>query len=385
MSVCPVQRFGLIAVLAALVTAASGISRADDLDRVRAQQEVEAQKVFEDVKDSLAQARKLERTQPAEAARLLRKCLGSVENDTTLTEQQRTALVRQLRNAVRDMGDAARTKAARDTEGARFADQRPQRAPAPGAKPSDAAKTARDLYEASKGRQAENAKLKAAKDAGYAAAVRGTDEAAVPTDKALVFAPSYAYRAAQRGKQQLTDKEKALIKALSAIISVDYAKKTFREVIDDLADRSGQAIILDQDSLKEAMVEYDDPVTLKVRVTMRTALKKILADRGLTYVLKDGTIQVVTPQKARETLVARAYPVGDLASSLDMRFPPLLRRVQMLQNVAQIIDLIQNSIDPSSWQANGGPGTITFYEPTMSLVIRQTAEMHYQLGGYLSH
>ncbi len=385
MSACSTRPLCCGAFTVALVVASAGIVRADDLDRVRAQQEVAAQKAYEDVKTALTEARKIERTQPTEAARLLKKCLHSVEDDSSLSDAQRTALTRQLRNAVRDLEETARANATRDAATVRSTVRRPQSDPARASDPSDAAKTARDLYDAGKARQGEVAKLKAAKDAGYSAAVRGTDEAAVPTDKALVFAPSYAYRAAQRGKQQLTDKEKSLLKALSTPMSVDYAKKSFRDVIDDLADKTGQAIILDQDSLKEANVEYDDPVTFKSKkVTLRTVLKKILADRGLTYVIKEGTIQVMTPQKARETLVARTYPVGDLATSFDMRFPPLLRRVQMLQNVAQIIDLIQNSIEPSSWQANGGPGTISFYEPTMSLVIRQTAEMHYQLGGYLS-
>jgi len=30
---------------------------------------------------------------------------------------------------------------------------------------------------------------------------------------------------------------------------------------------------------------------------------------------------------------------------------------------------------------NGGPGSIVFQEATMSLVIRASTEMHYQLGG----
>jgi hypothetical protein len=382
MSVCPSRRFASAFVVALIL---ASVGRAQDLDRARAQQEVAVQKVYEDVKSALAEARKIERTQPAEAMRLLQKWVKNVQDDSALSESQRSALTRQLRNAVRDMEETARANPTRDADTTRSAVRRPQTDPARSSDASDAAKTARDLYNAGKAQQGEAAKLKAAKDAGYGAAVRGTDEAAVPTDKAVVFAPSYAYRAALRGKQHLTDKEKSLLKALSSTMSVDYAKKSFREVIDDLADKTGQAIILDQDSLKEAMVEYDDPVTFKSnKVTFRTVLKKILADRGLTYVIKEGTIQAVTPQKARESLVARSYPVGDLATSLDMRFPPLLRRVQMLQNVAQLIDLIQNSIEPSSWQINGGPGTISFYEPTMSLVIRQTAEMHYQLGGYLS-
>jgi len=372
-----------------LILAAPGIGRGDEFDRARGEQEVAAQKVFEEMKTTLAEARRLERTRPAEAVRLLKNSLASIEDDSVLTEPQRTALLRQLRGALRDAEETVRVQQDRDQAARLAADKRKREQrgtdQARPADPATSGSAAKDLYDAAKSRVAESSKIKAAKEAGFGAALRSNEEAAIPTDKAMVFATSYAYRAALRGKQQLTDKEKSLLKTLNSVMSVDYAKKAFRDVIDDLNERTGQAIILSDESLKEAMVEYDDPVTFKAKkVTVRTILKKVLADRGLTYILKDGTIQVVTPQKARETLVARSYPVGDLASSLDMRFPPLLRRLQMLQNVAQLVDLIQNSIEPSSWQANGGPGTISFYEPTMSLVIRQTAEMHYQLGGALS-
>jgi hypothetical protein len=366
--------------------AGAGSGRADEFDRARGEQEVAAQKIFEEVKTTLTEARRLEPTKPAEAVRLLKKCLASIEEDAVLTDPQRTALTRQLRSAVRDMTEAVRAQQDRDAQAGRLAAERRQRGTGQerSSDSNSTASTAKDLYDAAKSRVADTAKLKAAKEAGFSAAIRSNDEAAIPTDKAMVFASSYAYRAALRGKQQLTTKEKSLLKALNSVMSVDYSKKAFRDAIDDLSERTGQAIILDQDSLKEAMVEYDDPVTFKAKkVTVRTILKKVLADRGLTYIIKDGTIQVITPQKARETLVARSYPVGDLATSLDMRFPPLVRRLQMLQNVAQLIDLIQNSVEPSSWQANGGTGTISFYEPTMSLVVRQTAEMHYQLGGAL--
>ena len=53
----------------------------------------------------------------------------------------------------------------------------------------------------------------------------------------------------------------------------------------------------------------------------------------------------------------------------------------MLSNVAGLIQTIQNAIDPTLWSNNGGPGSITFYEPTRSLIIRAPAEMHYMFGG----
>jgi hypothetical protein len=378
--------FGSLVILLCLTAGLilAGSARADEFDQFRARQEIAVQKLFEEVKNTLAEARRLERSNPAEAARVLRKCLALVEDETALSEQQRTGLQRQLRTRLRDLETAARAKTVDDLQAKRLVTEKPQREPEGQVNPNSLASKAKEAYDAARGRVAEADKIKSAKSAGFGATVRSTEEAAVPTDKVMAFASDYAYRAAQRGKQKLTDKERSLLKALNSVMTVDFNKSAFRDVIDYLMEKTGQTIVLDQESLKEAMVEYDDPVTFKgKKLTVRTILKKVLADRGLTYIIQEGSIQVVTPQKARETVVARAYPIGDLASSLDMRFPPLLRRLQMLQNVGQLIDLIQNTVEPSSWQANGGAGTISFYEPTMSLVIRQTAEMHYQLGGAL--
>jgi hypothetical protein len=43
--------------------------------------------------------------------------------------------------------------------------------------------------------------------------------------------------------------------------------------------------------------------------------------------------------------------------------------------------MIQTSVDPQSWQANGGNGSIVFNAPSMSLIIKQSAEVHALLGG----
>jgi hypothetical protein len=147
-------------------------------------------------------------------------------------------------------------------------------------------------------------------------------------------------------------------------------------------EKTGLNILVDEGSLKDAMLESSDPVTLKVKkVTVRTVLKKVLADRSLGYILKDGTVQVVTAQKARETMVVRAYPIDDLVGGGNQLYGPFVNRAIMLSNVQTLIQTIQNAIDPSLWNVNGGPGSIVFSEATRSLIIRAPAEMHYMFGG----
>lgn len=46
-----------------------------------------------------------------------------------------------------------------------------------------------------------------------------------------------------------------------------------------------------------------------------------------------------------------------------------------------LIDLIQNTIAPESWDVMGGQGTIMYWEPGFALVVRQTDDVHEQIGG----
>ena len=48
------------------------------------------------------------------------------------------------------------------------------------------------------------------------------------------------------------------------------------------------------------------------------------------------------------------------------------------KNALDLINLIQQAIEPGYWQPNG-PGTIVYFDPTRTIMIRASAEMHYQL------
>jgi len=47
------------------------------------------------------------------------------------------------------------------------------------------------------------------------------------------------------------------------------------------------------------------------------------------------------------------------------------------------MDLIQRTIAPSTWDINGGPGTIYYWSPGRALVIRQTSEVHGEVADVL--
>ena len=49
----------------------------------------------------------------------------------------------------------------------------------------------------------------------------------------------------------------------------------------------------------------------------------------------------------------------------------------------ELVDLIEQTINPAFWDVNGGPGTIVYYRPLHCIVVRATSEMHGNVGGVL--
>ncbi len=53
------------------------------------------------------------------------------------------------------------------------------------------------------------------------------------------------------------------------------------------------------------------------------------------------------------------------------------------QQAQQLVDLIESTVMPSSWQASGGTGAVKYFAPGMVLVISATDQVHEQVGGVL--
>lgn len=58
-------------------------------------------------------------------------------------------------------------------------------------------------------------------------------------------------------------------------------------------------------------------------------------------------------------------------------------RAQVDVNGRELVDLIEQTINPDFWDTNGGPGSIRYYAPLMCLVITATGEVHGGVGGLL--
>ena len=80
---------------------------------------------------------------------------------------------------------------------------------------------------------------------------------------------------------------------------------------------------------------------------------------------------------------------GSLAAHLQLASQTLGGSAAVLEGAAgggpidfadDLIDLITETINPSHWSANGGPGSIVFFRPCLALVVRATGEVHGRVG-----
>jgi hypothetical protein len=214
-------------------------------------------------------------------------------------------------------------------------------------------------------------------------ALAGVDKSSVPPKSDYDLPEDWLEKSKRRSPAlKLTEKEKAILEALKKPVQVDYNMETFQSVIDHLSRQMGQEILLDKQALEEAGITYDTPITLRFNkpVSARTALKRVLADVGMTYVIRKETIEVTTLARARELMTVRTYYIGDLMGVVSPLLPAIVNDFQMIQAVGIILNEIQN-IEPESWEGKGGAGTVTFDPVRMAIVVKQSAEVHYMLNG----
>jgi hypothetical protein len=354
---------------------------AQDLKELAAKQKVAAEKLTTEVNKALDRSRQLEKIDPDRARILLTITMAEVKDSKDLAQSDQDKLLRNLQARLKQIGETDR--------GRKIASEQQPQPPTkkssggnPGTGVGDVSKK---FIDSAGGAQKNNADLIRDREKGVLGTIMNAENSHKLSGKEFELPANWkelSKRRLEMVSPKLTQKEAMLLKALNSTMTPDYDGQEFKAVISHLQDKSGITILVDEQSLQEAMVDYKDPVNFRgPKMTVRTILKKVLGDKNLTYIIKEGAVQVMTPKKASEYLVTRTYQVDDLVqpSQSAMFFGPLVAQAQMLSNAQTLINLISATVEPNYWQPNG-PGSIVFYPPTRSIIIRASSEMHYQLS-----
>ncbi|HZV04506.1 MAG TPA: hypothetical protein VE999_05400 [Gemmataceae bacterium] len=226
--------------------------------------------------------------------------------------------------------------------------------------------------------------------------------------------------------------------------SLSYVNESLGRVIDDIRGEKGINIFVETPALAEKGIELDRPVSIKVdNISLKSALKLLLSQVHLTYIISDDVLKITTEDQARGKLEPKVYQVADLVIAVEnfgqvgvtpdanlgmvnvnqamMANSPMTGMtgmqggqqvgapangsmantngsfatdlsnsgVQVTKHRPQthedmLIKLITSSISPRSWAEQGGPGTIEFHPLTLSLTINQTPDIQDQVQDLLN-
>ncbi len=107
--------------------------------------------------------------------------------------------------------------------------------------------------------------------------------------------------------------EARILAALDDKTEIDFTEQPLIDVIDYLKERHGIEIQLDTKALTDAGLGSDTPVTRNIKgITLRSALRLMLGEMDLTYVIRNEVLMITSKTEAENLLTTKVYPVADL-------------------------------------------------------------------------
>jgi len=421
-----VVRAGLaLAILAAI--GATGFAQSDPIDRAKALAAIADQKAEAHIKEVLADVDKFAKASPTAAVRRLKDARNGLDRSVEITSEKRVELVKildakiaviegrtpvtvdpkiaqrkeaeaksfeksqaEVKEITETVAEIDKLYAANKTIEARSkSDAIAKKYPN---NPATIALTGQGLVQ---DRIAEAKGLSKAMEDRVTYALNDVQRSGLPPKGDIEYPANWKELTERRNKLnqiKLSPEEESILKALESKVLKELRDAPFEETVQQLSNLIDKPIYLDKKSLEEAGLDMRRPVTMPGGVTARTALRAILQSQGLTYIVKDKVIQVVSLAQARETLVTKVYYLGsDIVGTGPfggaVTWGPFVDFQQTERNAQVIVDTITKSIDPLNWQSANNPNglsSITFHYPSMSLIVRAPAELHATLGQSLS-
>ena len=171
-------------------------------------------------------------------------------------------------------------------------------------------------------RMAQNRSISDAKERGFNDMMLSIDRDAIPFTDDIAFPDKQKWEWFQRSKYRQqrdeqtrrTPKEIEIEQRLSTPVSVRFNNKPLSEVIEVLGGYAQVPTYLDPQGLQSEGVSSSQLVTIDLRndISLKSALKLILEQFRLTYVIKDEVLKITSQDVRRGELIQKVYPVGDL-------------------------------------------------------------------------
>lgn len=167
------------------------------------------------------------------------------------------------------------------------------------------------------------------KSNGFVRTLAGAESSAVPfadeTPIVYLDAERWADITGRREKYKSIDLHKAgsseqqIHDALNKTTELDVVETPLKDVVQYLSDLHGIPIVLSLKKIAETGITADTPITKNLHgVTLRSALRLLLRDLELTYLVRDEVVEITTSEDAELHMINKVYPVADLVVPIRM-------------------------------------------------------------------
>ena len=406
-----------IFMVIASITNSTAMAEDELVTRARQLREVAIQKRENEAKQALTESLRLSKFSLTRAAEYLKPILESIESDELLPAEKRDSLARGIRSQIKvyeknigvsasknldavqsqaqaneRIADIDRTsreneKLSRNIDSIKNLRKDGQTAEANRSFDELAKKYPNNLEVQALGRLSKfqdnigaESKLRATRSEMMLALQRDILKASIPVSGDISFPDDWVEKSKRRtAGAKVSEEDRKIMNTMSSPLTFSLKNEPFQSFLDIMEKQFGSPLVIDQQALQLMNITTETPITVNSRGwSTRTILRKVLSDLGLSYVIKEKTIHITSPDRAKETMTTRAYPIGDIIGNMNMNMPGNYNQAVFIQNVQNIMNSIM-ALDPKSWQPEGA-GSIVFEPSTMSLIIRQTAEFHFLVG-----
>ncbi len=107
--------------------------------------------------------------------------------------------------------------------------------------------------------------------------------------------------------------ERKIENSLNAPADLHFQNMPLRQVIEDLRQMYKLNIYIDEQALMDKGIGLDRPVSIKLDgIALKSALRLMLRNLNLTYIIDEGALQIVTPDRARGKMGLATHYVADI-------------------------------------------------------------------------
>lgn len=156
-------------------------------------------------------------------------------------------------------------------------------------------------------------------------------------------------------------------------VDLDARQIPLKEALTRLESISGRRFVLDDLGTD---IDMSQRVFVRLRnVSLQSALYGLLTPVKMGYEESaDGAIIIRAASSEGERLQTRSYPVGDLTP---------LTHADLVTIPRKLMHLIQDAVQPDSWERNGGEGELRYFANQQILAVRQHPLVHKHLQEFL--